>query len=293
MQNRKDIKSSRFRMDVMKTILVTASLAVLIWGYQKLNFYNRIQKGDTRIAHHGKVIDHHGDPVAGADVQYSITRSMDVWMGGSGSQKATITNKNGEFEIGPCRAWSVRVRSISKPGYRFLQKGLQYAIDKSAGEDRNTLEFVLVPERFDFYSVVRFNDERLNFTWNSEIIEKPLGKSGETVIFRPFRNSKWQEGRGFEWRVEIGIKNGTILMVPDRRVVLLAPLDGYRNKIVVGHRENNPLWSRMIRERTFIFKTDNGKYGTFDLSLAADHKDGKFCGFFSGTFNPRGERFLD
>lgn len=253
----------------------------------------RASSVDKNIYFTGRVVDHRGEPVSGAAVAYSVTDGVSVWRRHPGSLESTFTDEKGKFEIGPHKAWSVRVRSVSKSGYRFLQKGLEYSIADLSLDAHSTLEFVLVPSQFDFYSVVRFNDLRLNLNWNGKDTEVPLGKSGHTAVFQPIRNKKEGESWGFDWEIDIKIKDGQILLVPEGRVVLLAPLEGYQNAISIGYKREDPRWSRVFQQRRFIFKTNDGKYGRFDLSIHADQKDGSYCGGLSGTFNPNAERFLD
>lgn len=254
---------------------------------------------DGKIEFYGKVIDHRGDPVAGATVEFMVLTSMHIVSNRHNSIAEVLTDKLGRFEVVGKRGSSMSVQRVKKDGYRFLTGGKTFSYDFSKGPKRHLsdrmqpVELTMVPSEFNFTSIVRPQHVGSRFNWNSGPIEVPIGKTGEVLILRPTRDMELGERKGFAWSVEVQIKNGSLMRRNKGDNLLLAPMMGYNESVVVGHKRGAVDWGGGLRGANFVFKTSAGKYGRFALDIYPDVTDGQVGAGVKFHFNPTGERYLD
>ncbi len=295
MENRK--RTTAYVIGSIATVIVV----ILIFAITPFGKLQQVTASlDGRIEFYGRVIDHRGDPVAGARVQYITTKSMQTWRDTHDPVAETLTDERGKFKVERNAGNSLSIESIVKKGYRFVTKGIESSfgfgrISPSPHQPdlRHPVEFLLVPDEFDFMSVIRPLTVHVRLSWNSEPVLLPVGDTGEVLILHPTRDKKEGESRGFSWGVEIKIRNGVLLLREKGESLPLAPLTGYEKRVVVGYERGAAEWGGAFTDREFVFRTRDGNYGRFKLSITADREDGKIAGVASFSLNPTGERFLD
>jgi hypothetical protein len=288
---------------VAVVFVVYAIALVLIkgWNYRNLPLQLvGIAAMDGKMVFYGKVVDHRGEPVPGATVNYhTITTLQNLRAGYSVAE--TLTNERGEFKIGPKSGIGLGIESIEKENYRYGAAGYKFDFGYGSNSDphrpdsNHPVPFLMVPAEMRFTDIVRANIwPSAAFHWNSAPVEVPLGETGELLIFRPTRDKATGEKRGYAWKVEIEIKNGEILMREKKDLIPLAPLEGYQKQVVIGHERDAWRWGGALSDRQFIFRTDDGHYGRFNLSLDSNREDGRPAALVKRVaFNPSGERSLD
>ena len=280
-------------------VFALALLSIIAWPFRRLpQQLMGIAAMDKKMVLYGKVVDHRGDPVSGAKINY-ITTS--VWHIRAGYTYAdTLADEHGEFKIGPESGIGLNIQSIEKENYRFATAGYSQSFgfgittDPHIPDPNQPVPFLMVPAEMKFTDIVRPDIPGVVLHWNSAPIEVPLGKTGEVLILRPTRDMATGEKRGFAWKVEIEIRNGELLMREMKDIIPLAPVEGYQRQVVVGYERNAPKWGGGLSDRRFIFKTRGGNYGGFNLSLYPDREDGRSGALVQRvSLNPGGERSLD
>ncbi|WP_395690074.1 hypothetical protein [Aestuariivirga sp.] len=219
----------------------------------------------TPINLYGRVIDQHGDPVASANVEYSIL-SFENRPKGQLSSRA-----DGTFQITGHRGASIAVW-VSKDGYRRLP-----GVDGEVGSDhrfafgskhppasspQEPIVFTLQkPGVIEPLIHVEERNYRLPRDGSPTEIElHPGGNSAHRVVLRCWNKElepRPQTEPRYDWRLEITAPGGGIT---ERKDIMAfeAPETGYEPKAIIDMPvEAKPSWSRSAQRSYFIRFADN------------------------------------
>lgn len=287
-------------MAVVIVVCALALVSIVAWQFRGLpSQLMGIAAMDVKMVFYGKLVDHRGEPVSGAKINY-LTNSVLPDIRASYTPADTRTDESGEFKIGPKSGIGLSIQSIEKENYRFATAGYALSFrfgitsDPHIPDPNQPVPFLMVPAEMKFTDIVRPDIPGVVLHWNSAPIEVPLGKTGEVLILRPTRDMATGERIGFAWKVDIGIRNGELLMREMKDIIPLAPVEGYQRQVVVGYERDAPKWGGGLSDRRFIFKTHGGNYGGFSLSLYPGREDGRSGALVQRvSLNPGGERSLD
>lgn len=287
-------------MAVAIVVFALAIVSIVAWQFRGLARQLRdVAAMDGKMVFYGKVVDHQGEPVSGAKINY-LTNSVLPDIRASYTPADTRTDESGEFKIGPKSGIGLSIQSIEKENYRFATAGYALSFrfgitsDPHIPDPNQPVPFLMVPAEMKFTDIVRPHIPSVVLHWNSAPVEVPLGGTGEVLILRLTRDMAAGERKGFAWKVEIEIRNGELLMREKKDLIPLAPVEGYQKQFVIGYDRDAPNWGGGSRDLRFIFKTHGGNYGRLSLSLYPDREDGRNGALVqSVSINPGGERSLD
>ncbi len=248
----------------------------------------------TPIEFYGKVVDENGNPVEGAQIEFSCT---DLSPAGN-SYYRTTSDADGLFSLNNVQGKLLVVRSIVKDGYYVSKQNRNNFF--YAGENEN-----FIPE---FGNPVVFHlrkkgqaEPLITFKKSFRIPRDGTPVeinflSGKTTALGSghLRVECWTQDKGrksgqmYDWKCLITVPSGG-LQIATNEFNFLAPEDGYQAGFEIDMPETASNWSSDV-EYKFFLKLADGKYGrmTFAMIAGGDH----FC-MIESSLNPSGSRNLE
>jgi hypothetical protein len=239
----------------------------------------------THIELYGKIVDQHGNPVAGATVKLS---PVDRPFGDqSNSKMALVSDAAGEFSVKGKQGFAMGV-SASKDGYMTLppldgpssSAMLSYGGEGKTGKRYSNPATPLVLTLHEIGPVdpiiyVKNKGWKLAMDGTARAIalnsEKGLGKHQIEFRFKsdwiklPKNNEMY--GKRYDWSLEASIPGGGFLE-SDSDYKFEAPETGYQETIKIEYSSTMPegQWKRSEHRRYFV-KFSDGSYGRIRFSI--------------------------
>jgi hypothetical protein len=234
--------------------------------WDRRNLADRHWEWKTPIAFYGKIVDQHGDPVAGAKVSVGWT---DLSLRGS-SERQLSSDANGLFEITGIRGKHFGVHEIMKPGYiasATNRRGFEYAafFDKiyHIPDPKNPVIFRMQKKGEAAPLVVSRGDVVVDFGVPVEI---PMGgRALTTGGGSPIKVTVFEsDSKSDRWRARISIDGGGVLPASEE-FPFQAPEDGYLASLDLDQNSAQPpAWQDIHEGGRFYVKTPRG-FGLLEL----------------------------
>lgn len=257
----------------------------------------------TPITFFGKVVDQHGNPVAGANVRGNA-EMVKRWMGQEWDTHFTTTDDNGRFRFSGLHGQSLVV-SPAKDGYEYRSNNAVY-------------EYAMVAEK-DLYHPDP-NAPVVFKMWKQQGAEPLIsGKKffGIKADGTPFtidlakgtkREGKWPDGdlvvnvvqparindeQPFDWSFSIEAIDGGVIEARDTQYLNEAPAVGYESQIAHEVKAGEREWSEETH-KTFYVKSRNGNQFARVISEIRANYQGAAVFSIRYLVNPkRGSRNLE
>jgi hypothetical protein len=254
----------------------------------------------TPIAFYGRVIDQHGEPVAGADVKLSAN---DKAFGGRSSQHACKTDGDGQFSIEGITGITLGVE-VSKQGYRIIppaygkvtssgvfEYGLSTRGLHQSSKDAPTT-FVL-HKQGTIEPLVKIGEKNFRIARDGSPLSIAVDEQGAHQVVVRCWNQELQRPanqRQYDWRLEVSVPNGGLVMRKDA-FAFEAPQDGYLPSDMVEMPAALGNQWRSFAERSYFLHFGDGTFARANLRMRAG---GDHFVVWESFFNPKaGSRNLE
>lgn len=224
------------------------------------------------IDFYGKVVDESGNPVSGANVQFTWNEKP---IEGDDQHSSMQSDSNGLFELHGAHGPSLDVR-VSKPGYYTLHNDRwSFAYSMS---DSNYVASAADPAIFHLRKKGR--PEALIHVKQNYRIPKdgtPIavnllsgkmtpGETGDFVV-RCWTDQAIKPGQKYNWRCVITAPGGGLVGTSEE-FPFLAPEQNYIPSIQISMPSDRPDWKDNVNLQ-FYFHLADGKYGRMTFSMVA------------------------
>lgn len=276
------------RIGIAAVILIALLLLIRFTGvsFGKIQLVAAFTRGfRTPIEINGKVVDQHGDPVAGATVKMSAVDTP--YADGDSEPDLILTSDaDGKFSAKGLRGVSMGV-SVIKAGYLHLpplggpssSAMVDYGIgSKSGGRYRNSATPLVLtlhkigPMEPMMYVECKNRMLPLDGTVRSIALDSEKGEGPHQIDFRfksgrnklPERSSL---STPFDWSFEARISGGGFIW-NDGEYNFEAPETGYKETIRIEYKADMPKekWMNYVNGRFFV-KFADGSYGRIRFSI--------------------------
>lgn len=245
---------------------------------------------------YGKVVDQNGQPVAGAEVQASIDKGVNL-IDAVSEEHQTKTDAQGLFHFLGLHGQGMGIR-LQKEGYNY-DANLPSERPSNYLPDPNTpLIFTMwklrgaEPMVHDkkFYGI---NPDGRIFTIDLVNKKKIEGTNAvgdlRVQIQRP---AKIKSGEKFDWSLVITAIGGGVIAVTNASYLYEAPESGYQQTYELHMSAAAPNWQEQI-ERIFYIKSRDGKvFGHFHVNVIPNYNNTSVFDVESYV-NPAGSRNLE
>jgi len=246
---------------------------------------------------YGKVIDQHGQPVAGATALGTLLWIQGVDVGEKKEQHATQTDQNGEFQFTGFHASRLAV-AVTKEGYEMGRSPGVYQApnteNKTAPAERAIFHMWKLKgaEPMRAYSIsTAIPCDGTPTSYNLLTGEKVSG-GGDLVIRLVRTPVDINRGKPFDWSVTLEIARGGLMEMSDL-YPNEAPADGYQPSITINMSSDMKNWQAALT-RSFYFKSRDGQnYGRLAINIQADFQPPPTYIGAEVHVNPSGSRNLE
>jgi hypothetical protein len=267
-----------------KFSLINEALASPIKYPKKIEQAKRVKRFQDAMSsgfeYYGRVVDQHGDPVAGAKVTAEWAYFPFIPNGDFGPNYKTlhfITDSDGRFFIQKDDGMSIAIDAIEKKGYQIKSKKFYMFSDGGY----KMLQSFSDPEKPVIFHAWKkteaeplvYNKERINFD--------PSGKVYAVDLFHWVRGIKGkvrdikmsckrpidaQIGKSFDWEVAIEGIGGGIIETTDL-FMNEAPKSGYEPewKLVMDKADSN--WRSEVSKKFYLKSRNGDVYGRMELTI--------------------------
>jgi hypothetical protein len=244
---------------------------------------------------YGKIIDQHGQPVAGADVALNINLDF----GRGGSQK-TQTDADGLFQFTGIRGRSLNIvpekKGFQIEGHGLGLKGLNGPETSLSNRAVYTMWKLKGPESM-IHDQKRYNFKPDDRIYTIDLLSKKIVEGTNDIgdLYVQFQRPPQIKPReDFEWSFTMtAIGGGLIEVTNDDYFLNEAPANGYQPQYKFNMTPANPKWHGWNGEETFYLKSRDGKvYGHFHIRINPVSHDGSSLEIESYV-NPAGSRNLE
>lgn len=263
----------------------STSHAVVKGGNLVMAFISAFQ---TPIEFYGKVVDQHGDPVAGASI---TILPFDNAFGSSDTKMMLVSDASGEFSVKGLKGLAMGVETYKEGYLTYSDLGfekpasahrIEYGLDGTKGARFKDPQH---PTRFTLYKLGPLEPmiyvEDTN--WRLPVDGKPRqialdsvkGVGAHQIEFR--FTSDWNQipsgkrwGKQYNWSLEASIPGGGFCKMGSD-YSFEAPESGYEEKIGIGYPVNTPAgqWQKAAYGKYFV-KFADGIYGRIRFSIEGD-----------------------
>lgn len=221
---------------------------------------------------YGKVIDQHGDPVAGVKVKAGVGLIVSFDSSG-GKDYYTETDTAGRFSFVGIHGAGVGF-ILTKEGYTFNQRQPASSRPNDYVPDPNNPVIFHMwklkgAEPMVSYSVSTAIPCNGTPTSYDLLTGKKVSSGGDFVITLTRNPVNIDRGQPFDWSVTLSFPGGGLMEVnalyPNE-----APADGYQPSVTINMPKDMKNWDAALN-RAFYFKIDGGKnYGRMTVNIQAD-----------------------
>jgi hypothetical protein len=257
------------------------------------------ETNSKRIDFYGKVVDQHGHPIAGVQVNGSILLAVSP-ISSANKEVITETDSAGKFQFVGLHGAGFGLL-LKKTGYEYNGKANWSAV--SNPDPNNPVVFILWKLQGAEPMVHTKLNGRLPFNAQSGVFgasfDMSIGmKSDSGDLHISLTQKPLSVTRGtdhFEWEATIGIQGGGLIEATDP-YMNLAPESSYKNVFSFAQGKDDPSWvDRLVK--TFYVHTANGQYGKVSIALTPGSNRpeiGLGIGLSIETWmNPSGSRNLE
>lgn len=308
------------------TFVITIVVPLLLWQYKPLRWFLMGTTMDMdNVRFYGRVIDQHGQPVAGAEVPYQLGGSA---LGGYRGEGKMVTDANGEFSIEteasdislgqithldiefgypiPQKTWTTwsysYMTSINFYGFQPQAGDNQplwtdtspekpyvfraWRIGKGEGEVARNLFEGEFGKKYEYGKVYT-----LNFGNQSQVIISEGNAPGHLRVV--FERKADAEDVTQRWEARIIPVDDGIQETRDT-YMNIAPESGYQPEIHIVRERISPDESiDPLSNQAYYFTANNGKtYGSLFLKFQAKSRNSRMRMVVRYKINPDGERIL-
>ncbi len=268
----------------------------------------RGRSSNQPIRFYGKVIDQHGEPIPDVKVTMGLRTFKEPLPGvmGDGHDSLVLTtNAEGRFEITDAKGSVLEMRALDKPGYEASTTSInrgsyRYWAHPSEGPYRPNAD---APEIFRMWkkqgaeTLVRKGiSASLRCDGTPSTFDLANGRatsSGDlrvTLVRDPVYIKPGQ--RNYDWQLTIESLGGGLSESDDEQMYL-APLEGYKPKLVIHMPANAPDWTDEKSLRLYIKLKDGKQYARAEIKalIGAARETTPF--YITSFINPSGSRNLE
>jgi hypothetical protein len=242
---------------------------------------------------YGKVVDQHGQPVAGVDVKGgTLLLSPDS---SGGQQLDAETDNQGQFSFIGLHGARFGVL-LEKPGYESDPRTYAQWWDSYKPDPNNPFVFKIwklqgaepmVHSKIHDY--IPCDGTEIHYDLATG---KKVATGGELVVKLTRNPVDIVRGKPFDWQASIEIVGGGLTEMTDL-YPYEAPADGYKSTISITREATAKEWSASY-DAAFYFKTDDGKvYGRMTIKIQADFQPPPTLFNADIYANPAGSRNLE
>lgn len=244
---------------------------------------------------YGKVIDQHGDPVAGVKINAGVGRIISLTESG-GEKYYAETNSAGKFKFVGIHGAGVGFL-LSKDGYSFSQRQPASSRPKDYVPDPdNPMVFTMWKLQGADPMVHTAFDSRVPYDGQTTAFDLLAGRkvsSGDLRI--TLTRHPLQVRRGvdrFDWTVQIEMDGGGMVETSDL-YPYEAPAGGYQPTYNLSEAKDAPSWTQRLT-KTFYVQNKKGGYGRVTIDLTTDSERPQGTGIaIEAWVNPSGSRDLE
>lgn len=251
------------------------------------------------ISFYGHVQDQLGNPIADADVEYSVIHKF--WE--SGSKHKGKSNSDGDFSLTGVKGAALHV-AVWKEGYAGISRksdgAFSFGVPFDAQRDRpvptkdDPAVFVLRKKAVADPLFVISRDVEIPKDGHPVDISlrtaKPaeLGRGDLQIACWTFDQSKDRKGH-YDWRVRISIPGGGLLARSDPEFSFTAPETGYEPSVDVTMSKGSIGWRR-DHDKQYWVRFHDGTYARMRLRVTTA---GSHFASIAAYLNPSGSRNLE
>jgi hypothetical protein len=244
---------------------------------------------------YGKVIDQHGDPVAGVKITAAVGRIVSLTESG-GEKFYAETDSAGKFSFVGIHGSGVGYL-LSKDGYTFSQRQPASSRPKDYVPDLdNPMVFHMWKLQGAEPMVHTAFDSRVSYDGQTTAFDLIAGRKANGGDLRiTLTRNPLQVRRGvdrFDWTVQIQMAGGGLVETSDL-YPYEAPESGYQPTFDLSVAKDAPSWTQRLT-KTFYVQNAKGNYGRVTIDLTTDSERPQGTGIAIETWlNPSGSRDLE
>jgi len=232
----------------------------------------------TPIEFYGKVVDENEQPVAGAEIEYSWSGTVEKYGGDGVQHKIMTSDANGHFHIHGSEGKILTVL-VSKRGY-YRRKSWNGGSFDYAG----FWEPIFIQPQRDkpiIFHLVKRPVAEPTYRIGSRIFLEPPALETHLDLLSPTAQSTAPADlhvritrppgasyeKPFDWSVTIEGLNGAEIVETTDEFMLQAPADGYQTKLVRDYK--NPTGNARQKVRFYVRNKSRKLYAAVDFEMAA------------------------
>ena len=228
----------------------------------------RFETNSKRIDFYGKVVDQHGQPIAGVHVKGSILLVVSP-ISSANKEVVTETDSEGKFQFVGLHGADFGL-ILQKAGYESNGRSKWSAAYKP--DPNNPVVYTLWKLKGAEPIVHTQLDSRIPYDGVTAAFDLLSGKKTAAGDLRvTLERSPLRVKRGvdhFDWNVRIEMAGGGFVETTEA-YQYLAPDAGYQPALVFAQAKNDPEWTQRLT-KTFYLRTAEGQYGRVVVDLTMD-----------------------
>jgi hypothetical protein len=248
------------------------------------------------ISFYGKVIDQHGDPVAGARVTFSAN---DDPMARTSSEYVRTSDSDGLFSIDQIVGFSLAV-AVSKAGYKGIAQNdsrivtssgvFDYGIESASAPrlpDKNAPAIFRLHKIGIVEPLVKISEKNFRMARDGTPLLIAVDKEGAHQVLLRCWNQELRRPAGqqqYDWKLEVSVPNGGLFPRRDA-FAFEAPQDGYAASDVIDMPMSLPYqeWDSFAA-RSYFIRFGDGTFARINLRMRAG---GDHFVVWESFFNPK------
>jgi len=265
---------------------------------------NVLLSANREFSFFGRLIDQDGNPISGANVKLMMLKSTGMPFPPLNMRRSVemeTTNVSGDFSLKNEQALDITIQSIEKEGYEFGQVRQDFPLHRKedreqVGQEKNPVEFHGWKVKELATALIHgnglFGFDLDGRTDTVDLVSKKHfkgRKTGDVIVSCVRPQKRLSAATQFDWFITLEGSGGGIIE-SSGELMYEAPLDGYKQKLVVGFKADDPMFAQS-EKGSFYIKSRGGTYGRVEMDFIPKYND--LCAIkMKWWINPNGSRNL-